>query len=62
MLIVANIICENSGKDHRGAAGPEYGGIRYIYAFGILPVGVVMCDRPGSRFRTSHLLYADETG
>ena len=30
MLFVTEIteIC-NSGKDHRSAAGPEYGGIRY---------------------------------
>ena len=28
----------------------------------LLPVGVVMCDRPGSYFRTSPLLYADEKG
>ena len=28
----------------------------------LLPVGVVMCDRPGSHFRTSPLLYTDEKG
>ena len=53
-MLFVTVICVNSGKDHRGAAGPEYGGI--------LPVGVVMCDRPGSHFRTSPLLYADEKG
>jgi len=29
-MLLVTVICENSGKDHRGAAGPEYGGIRYI--------------------------------
>ena len=53
------LFCENSGKDHRCAAGPA--GIR-PEAFGILPVGVVMCDWPGLCFRTSPLLYTDEKG
>ena len=60
MLFVTSF-ARTVGKDHRGAAGPEYGGIRYI-GIRLLPVGVVMCDRPGSRFRTSPLLYADEKG
>ena len=38
-------ICENSVKDQRGAAGLEYSHI----GIPLLPVGVVMCDRPGSR-------------
>ena len=46
MLFV--IICENSGKDHRGAAGPD----TEVSVIGIrlLPVGVVMCDRPARVF------------
>ena len=52
---------QNSGKDHRGAAGPDTEvsviGIRYISGR-----RAVMCNRPGSGFRTSLLLYADEKG
>ena len=50
-MLFVTAICENSGKDHRGAAGPDM----EISVIGIrlLPVGVVMCDQPGSRFRTS---------
>ena len=33
-MLFVKVICENSGKDQR------------YPAFGILPVGVVMCDRP----------------
>ena len=61
-MFVTNIsFARTVARNHRAAAGPEYGGIRYN-TFGILPVGVVMCDRPGSHFRTSPLLYADEKG
>ena len=59
-MLFVTVICENSGKDHRGAAGPD----TEVSVIGIrlLPVGVVMCDRPGPRIRTSLLLYADEKG
>ena len=33
-----------------------------VSAFGILTIGVVMCDRPGSHFQTSPFLYTDEKG
>ena len=32
LFVTENFICENSGKDHRGAADPEYGGIRYRHS------------------------------
>ena len=33
-----------------------------VIGISLFPVGVVMCDRPGSHFRTSPLLYANEKG
>ena len=45
LIVVCNCICENSGKDQRCRSGIR----RYHYSIRLLPVGVVMCDRPASR-------------
>jgi len=31
-MLFVTLICENSGKNHHGAAGMEYGGIRYRHS------------------------------
>ena len=59
-MLFATVICENlQGPLRRcGSGNTEVS----VIGIRLLPVGVVMCDWPGSHFWTSPLLYADEKG